>query len=66
MAARLVHAGGAVRHCHWWRGEAGGGRGWWRGEADGGETALGCYPRKEDGDACAEIGDELEVTSLSV
>ena len=36
------------------------------GEADGGETALGCYPRKEDGDASAESGDELEVTSMSV
>ena len=36
------------------------------GEADGGETALGCYPRKEDDDASAESGDELEVTSMSV
>ena len=36
------------------------------GEADDGETALGCHPRKEDDDADAEIGDKLEVTSLSV
>ena len=36
------------------------------GEVDGGKTALDGYPRQEDGDACAEIGDELEVTSLSV